>query len=79
MLYNEIHYEVKNPNGVLIIKAPRYIKEEKVKYECDCAYSAWSDTDKEDDSFLDLPEYILGCLRDSGVNAIEIEFIEEIN
>lgn len=73
----KIRYEVKEPKGVLLLTVPSVIPEEKVIYECDCAYSAWCDTDEDDDNFLDLPEYMVGCLQDSGIVVVMFEFVEE--
>ena len=75
----KITYEIENPKGTLDMIVLSTTPEDKIKYECDCAYSAWKDTDQEEDNYLDLPEYIVGCLMDAGITvAPQFEF-KEIN
>ena len=65
-------------DGNVEFTIPDYVPEQKIKYECDCAYSAWSDTCKEDSSYIDMPEYIARCLADAGVPVIMFALEEEL-
>lgn len=63
--------------GTLEFIVPVYVSDEQIRYECDCAYSAWLDTDPSDSSFVDLPEYVAMCLSDSGITVIAAMFEED--
>ena len=65
------------PDGNVEFTIPDYVPDPKIKYECDCAYSAWSDTDDKDSTYIDMPEYIARCLTDSGIPVIMFTFEEE--
>lgn len=72
----KFRYETAKPEGVLVLMVPHVFEDEQIKYECDCAYSAWLDTDENDDNFLEMEDYVAHCLIDSGIAVVLYEFQE---
>ena len=73
----QFNYKTEDPKGNLFLIVPSAIPEDEIKYECDCAYSAWKDTGKDDDGYLDMPEYGVKCLNDVGIVVAVFGFEEE--